>query len=126
MRLYARVWGIGRIAMESASLGGYGCGRLEYIHSAVAHATRSAIFPRAGTIRPERWRDDPFAQERFRASRIFPLEAGHGFGVGAAFAMMEATLLLAMIQQKYHLEVVPGHPIESSRRLRCVPNMAFA
>jgi hypothetical protein len=26
--------------------------------------------------------------------------------------MMEATLLLAMIQQKYHLEVVAGHPIE--------------
>ena len=26
--------------------------------------------------------------------------------------MMEATLLLAMIQQKYHLEVVPEHPIE--------------
>jgi len=26
--------------------------------------------------------------------------------------MMEATLLLAMIQQKFHLEIVPGHPIE--------------
>jgi len=26
--------------------------------------------------------------------------------------MMEATLLLAMIQQRFHLEIVPGHPIE--------------
>jgi hypothetical protein len=26
--------------------------------------------------------------------------------------MMEATLLLAMIQQKYRLELVPDHPIE--------------
>ncbi|HVH69705.1 MAG TPA: hypothetical protein VNB49_01160 [Candidatus Dormibacteraeota bacterium] len=33
-------------------------------------------------------------------------------GVGASFAMMEATFLLAMIQQRYQLELVPGHPIE--------------
>jgi len=26
--------------------------------------------------------------------------------------MIEATLLLAMIQQRYHLDLVPGHPIE--------------
>ncbi len=26
--------------------------------------------------------------------------------------MMEATLLLAMIQQRFHLELVPDHPVE--------------
>jgi cytochrome P450 len=26
--------------------------------------------------------------------------------------MLEATLLLAMIQQKFHLDLVPGHPVQ--------------
>jgi hypothetical protein len=27
--------------------------------------------------------------------------------------MMEAILLLAMIQQRFHLELVPGHPVKT-------------
>jgi enediyne biosynthesis protein E7 len=32
--------------------------------------------------------------------------------VGNNFAMMEITLILAMIAQRYHLDLVPGHPVE--------------
>ena len=33
--------------------------------------------------------------------------------MGASFAMIEATLLLATILQKVHMDLVPGHPVET-------------
>ena len=38
--------------------------------------------------------------------------AGPRVSIGASFAMIEATLLLAMIAQRFRFTVVPDHPVE--------------
>jgi len=41
----------------------------------------------------------------------FPLGGGPRICVGNHFAMMEMTLVLATVAQRFHLDLVPGHPI---------------
>jgi cytochrome P450 len=113
MRLYPAVWGIGRIAMEECELGGYRVPAGSNIFILQWRTQRDPrFFPEPERFDPERWRDDPVRSGKIPRFAYFPFGGGPRVCVGAAFAMMEATLLLAMIQQKYHLEVVPGHPIE--------------
>src|SRR6266849_7913966 len=113
MRLYPAVWGIGRRAVEECELGGYRVPAGSNIFILQWRTQRDPrFFPDPERFDPERWRDDPVRSGKIPRFAYFPFGGGPRVCVGAAFAMMEATLLLAMIQQKYHLEVVQGHPIE--------------
>jgi cytochrome P450 len=60
---------------------------------------------------PHRFDPDRFTTEPARFSYI-PFGAGQRICIGAAFAMTEAILILAMIAQHYRLRLKPGHPIE--------------
>jgi cytochrome P450 len=60
---------------------------------------------------PHRFNPDRFASEPQRFSYI-PFGAGQRICIGAAFAMTEAILILAMIAQRYRLRLKSGHPIE--------------
>ena len=60
---------------------------------------------------PHRFDPDRFTTEPPRFSYI-PFGAGQRICIGAAFAMTEAILILAMIAQRYRLRLKPGHPIE--------------
>jgi cytochrome P450 len=60
---------------------------------------------------PHRFDPDRFTTEPARFSYI-PFGAGQRICIGAAFAMTEAILILAMIAQRYRLRLKPGHPIE--------------
>ncbi len=60
---------------------------------------------------PHRFDPDRFATEPPRFSYI-PFGAGPRICIGAAFAMTEAILILAMIAQRYRLRLKAGHPIE--------------
>ena len=51
----------------------------------------------------------------------FPFGGGPRLCIGAAFAMMEANLLLAAIAQRFQLRLVPGHPVSPCPALRSVP-----
>ena len=44
--------------------------------------------------------------------RRLALVTGASAGIGAAFALAEATILLATLAQRYSLRVFPGHPVE--------------
>ena len=70
------------------------------------------FFPDPERFDPERWREDPVRSGKIPRFAYFPFGGGPRVCVGASFAMMEVTLLLARIQQRFHLEIVPGHPIE--------------
>jgi cytochrome P450 len=71
--------------------------------------------------KPSLWEHpDRFDPERFSPERVLvrprfayiPFGAGQRICIGAAFAMTEATLILAMIAQRYRLHLKLGHPIE--------------
>jgi len=113
LRLYPAVWGIGRRAIAECELGGYRIPAGSNIFILQWRTQRDArFFPDPERFDPERWREDPTRSGKIPRCAYFPFGGGPRVCVGASFAMMEATLLLAMIQQKYELAPVPGHPIE--------------
>ena len=71
--------------------------------------------------KPSLWEHpDRFDPERFSPERVLarpryayiPFGAGQRICIGAAFAMTEAMLILAMIAQCYRLHLKPGHLVE--------------
>jgi cytochrome P450 len=113
MRLYPAVWGIGRRALQDCELGGYRVPAGSNIFILQWRTQRDPrFFPDPERFDPERWREDPVRSGKIPRFAYFPFGAGPRVCVGASFAMMEATLLLAMIQQRFHLKTVAGHPIE--------------
>jgi cytochrome P450 len=64
---------------------------------------------------PGRFDPERFSPERSAARVRFsylPFGGGKRICIGAAFALAEATVLLATLAQRYTLRVVPGHPVE--------------
>lgn len=67
-------------------------------------------FPDPLRFHPDRWLDSSAASiPRFA---YFPFGGGPRVCIGAGFAMMEATLLLVAIAQRFRLRLVPGQRIE--------------
>jgi len=68
------------------------------------------LWPDPGRFDPERFG----AQQSETRPRFayLPFGGGRRICIGAAFALSEATLLLATIAQRYRLELLPGHPVE--------------
>jgi len=58
---------------------------------------------------PERWTMQ--AVQELPRFAYFPFGGGPRLCIGASFAMMEATLLVATIAQRFQLSLVPGHPV---------------
>ncbi len=113
MRLYPAVWGIGRRAIEECALGGYRVPAGSNIFILQWRMQRDPrFFPDPERFDPERWREDPVRSGKIPRFAYFPFGGGPRVCVGASFAMMEVTLLLAMIQQRFRLEIVQGHLIE--------------
>jgi len=113
MRLYPAVWGLGRRALVDCELGGYRIPAGTNIFMFQWLTQRDPrFFPNPERFDPERWRSDPVRAGKIPRFAYFPFGGGPRVCVGASFAMMEAALLLAMVQQQFHLELVPSHPVE--------------
>ncbi len=108
MRMYPPAWGIGRRALEEFELGGYRipAGTNIFIMQWLTHRD-ARFFPEPERFEPERWRDDPIRKGRIPRFAYFPFGGGPRVCIGAGFAMMEATLLLATIAQRYRFELAP-------------------
>jgi len=113
MRLYPPVWGIGRRAIADCEIGGYHVtgGTNVFIFQSLTQRD-PRFFSNPDTFDPERWREDPVRAGKIPRFAYFPFGGGPRVCVGASFAMLEAMLLLAMIQQKFQLRLVPGHPVQ--------------
>ena len=113
MRLYPAVWGIGRRAIADCEIGGYrvAAGTNIFIFQSLTQRD-PRFFSNPEAFDPERWREDPVRSGKIPRFAYFPFGGGPRVCVGASFAMLEATLLLAMIERRFHLELVPGHPVE--------------
>jgi len=113
MRLYPPAWGVGRRAIADCEIGGYRVPAGSNIFILQWLTQRDArFFPDPERFDPERWREDPIRAGRVPRYAYFPFGGGPRVCVGAAFAMVEATLLLATIQQRFHLDVAADRAVE--------------
>jgi len=113
MRLYPPAWGIGRRALEEFELDGYRipAGTNLFLLQWITHRD-ARFFPEPERFQPERWRDDPTRSGKLPRFAYFPFGGGPRVCVGAGFAMMEATLLLAAFAQRFRFELLPGQDLQ--------------
>ena len=122
MRLYPAVWGVGRRAITDCEIGGYRIPAGTNVFMFQWLTQRDArFFSEPERFEPERWREDPVRSGKIPRFAYFPFGGGPRVCVGAAFAMIEATLLLAMIQQHFQLELVRNHRVEPSASVTLRP-----
>lgn len=111
MRLYPAAWAMTRGIIEDDKIGGYSikAGAIMILSPYVTHR------------HPDFW-DNPegFDPERFSPERIaerpryayFPFGGGPRQCIGNEFALMEAQLIVAMVAQRYRLDLIPGQKVE--------------
>jgi cytochrome P450 len=109
MRLYPPAWGLGRTALKDCEIGGYHvpAGANVVMSQWIMHRD-PRFYSRPEEFCPDRWSADNQVIPKFA---YFPFGGGPRLCIGAAFAMMEATLLLATIARRFQLQLVPGHPV---------------
>jgi cytochrome P450 len=113
MRLYPPAWGIGRRAIHDFELGGYFIPAGTNVFLLQWITQRDArFFPEPERFEPERWREDPTRSGKLPRFAYFPFGGGPRVCVGAGFAMMEATLLLATFAQRFRFELAAGQNVE--------------
>lgn len=107
MRLYPPVWMFFRVSRDADRLG-------EYDLPAGAHLALSpyvtqrdpAFWPEPETFDPERFAPERAAERHAHA--FYPFGGGPRACIGAGFAMVEATLILATLARRFQLRPVPG------------------
>jgi cytochrome P450 len=124
MRIYPPAWITDRHAEGDDTICGY--------H--IPAGTRVFLSPWATHRHPRYWTDpETFDPDRFSPARsegrpafaYFPFGGGPRICIGNAFAMMEAQILLAMICQRYRLELAPGVTIVPERGITLRPSPAL-
>jgi cytochrome P450 len=110
MRLYPPAWGMARLTIEDAKIGGYlirkGCG--VSLSQWVVHRD-PRWYESPEEFRPERWEADLL--KRLPRFAYFPFGGGPRQCIGNSFALMEAALILATIAQNFRLRLVPGQVV---------------
>lgn len=108
MRLYAPVWMFPRFANQDTVIGGYRIpARSPVILSPYVTHRDPALWPD-----PERFDPERFLPERAAGrpkGAYYPFGGGPRMCLGAAFAMMEAQLITAMMVQRFRPTLIPGH-----------------
>jgi cytochrome P450 len=120
LRLYPPVYGLVRDAREADEIAGF--------H--IPARSMVVISPYVTHRHPEFWPDpEKFDPERFTPERAagrprlawFPFLAGPHVCIGQEFALMEATLTVAMLAQTVRLRLVPGTVVELKPMLSLRP-----
>jgi cytochrome P450 len=119
MRLYPPAWGIERRALCDQSIGGY------VIPAGAAVLMPTFLINRDPRLYPDPLRFDP---ERFlpgapgRPDWAYPLFGGGTRKcIGAAFAMLEAVLVLAELGRRWRLRLDPERPVVPQARVSLRP-----
>src|SRR5581483_4236027 len=110
MRLYPPAWSLARTVISDFELRGYKipAGANVVMSQWIMHR-HPAYFPEPEKFDPDRWLTEQ-AQKLPRFA-YFPFGGGPRQCIGSAFAMMEATLLLVTIAQRFRLRTVPEHQV---------------
>lgn len=111
MRLYPPLWSIaGRLVLEDCEISGYLIPKDSVIFIspwAMHHHPRYFDDPMG--FHPERW-TEAFTKALPKYA-YFPFGAGPRVCIGMPFAMLEATLALAMVVRRFKLELVAGQEV---------------
>jgi cytochrome P450 len=110
LRLYPTAWGMARLAAEEHEIAGYpvrpGYG-VAFAQWVIHRDVR--WFDAPLEFRPERW-EDGLAKQLPRFA-YFPFGGGPRQCIGNTFALMEASVVLATIGQKYRFQLVRDHKV---------------
>ena len=120
MRLYPPAWAMGREVLQDVSIGPYHLqkGTMVFFSQYIVHRD-PRWFPNPASFRPERFTlEAKAARPRFA---YFPFGGGGRQCIGESFALMEATLALATIAQRWRLQLVPGQSIELQPKITLRP-----
>ena len=120
MRLMPPAWVIGRSPLADDEIGGYHvpAGSLVLLAPCVTHRDPS-LWDDPETFDPDRFTPERSAGRHRMA--YYPFSDGPRVCIGKAFSMMEATLVLAMVAQRYRLEIDPARPVEIQPSLTLRP-----
>jgi cytochrome P450 len=111
MRLYPPAWGMARLVKEEVEVAGYKLVPGNGVACAQWVVHRDARwFDEPERFLPERWEGD--LARRLPRFAYFPFGGGPRQCIGNSFALMEATLILATIAQKFRFKLVEGHPVK--------------
>jgi cytochrome P450 len=108
LRLYPPVWLLMRRAEEDGEVGGFRIPRGAFVAISPFVCHRDAgNFPDPERFDPERFMGE--AANSVPRFAYLPFSGGPRICIGNSFALMEAQLVLAMIAQRFRLDLVPGH-----------------
>ena len=118
MRLYTPVPLLSRHAVQDDVIGGY----------RIPKGSVVMVAPYITHRHPEFWNEpEKFDPERFmeRTNRhrfaYFPFGGGPRVCIGASFAMLEATLVIGTLAQRFQLDLVPGAKVEFAEGISLRP-----
>ena len=110
LRLYPTAWGMARLAAEEHEIAGYPVREGYGVAFAQWVIHRDARwFDAPLEFRPERW-ENGLAKQLPRFA-YFPFGGGPRQCIGNTFALMEASVVLATIGQKFRFQLVPNHKV---------------
>jgi cytochrome P450 len=106
LRLYPPAYVTGRETIRPTTIGGVSLPKRHIILISMQATHRDPrFFPAPDAFRPERWLDG--LEKRLPRGAFIPFGMGSRKCIGASFAMMEATLLLATIARRWRFELAP-------------------
>ena len=110
MRLYPPAWSLARTVVKDFDIAGYRipAGANVVMSTWVMHHD-PRYFPDPYKFDPDRWLSEQ--SQKLPRFAYFPFGGGPRQCIGNSFAMMEATLLLAAIAQRFQFRAVEGHPV---------------
>lgn len=122
LRLYPPVWMLGREAIQPFETGGFHFPQGAQIVTLPWLTHRDARnFSKPEKFQPQRWEND--ARARLPRGVYIPFSAGPRNCIGERFALMEATLVLARVLQRWSFTAAPGHSLRWERHATlCLPD----
>jgi cytochrome P450 len=120
MRLYPPAWITSRTCIEEDEILGYRipAGEIVAVTPYVTHRLQE-YWPDAERFDPERFNPDtPVERPRYA---YFPFSGGPHQCIGNNFALVEATLVLATIAQRFKLALPPGQVVRASAQVTMRP-----
>jgi cytochrome P450 len=120
LRLYPPAWATARQAKTDDEIGGYHIpARAPVTISQYITHRHPAFWDDPETFDPERFSPERSAKRPKFA--YFPFSGGPRQCIGNNFALLETQLILAAVVQRYHMQLVPDHPIELEAMINLRP-----